>query len=857
MFSAQAFENARPGGIPVLEVIDGDVRRRDGQRRFVPLQRTELQGEVIGPLAALRLVQVFAFTRDQETRTVEAVYRFPLPGDAAVTGVRVAFGEVVIEASLKRREEAEAEYQKAVAEGKQAALAMRESPDVFSLMVAGIRPDEAVRVETTFVQLAHAEGGGWSLRVPLTTAPRYVRSDEVSGRHAHGQPLVLLRDPGHRFTLDLLVRGADRVTSATHDLDVRPATDGVHVALVGGEVLPDRDCVLAWRAAEDPGGSPLHVYLHDQAREGHVYFLALVTPPRSDRAEASPREVVLLVDHSGSMSGAKWEAADWAVQRFLGGLGPDERFALGVFHNVTHWFSSAPVPGDEEHIAQASRFLREQRDSGGTELGVALEQALCLARTDGDLARHVLVLTDAQVTDAGRILQLADAEAQRRDRRRISVLCIDAAPNAFLVHELVRRGGGLARFLTSDPEEDDVTTALDDVLADWARPTLTDLRLVVNREALQLAGHVVGRLAEGTDCAGDLGDLPGGRPLWVVGRVPRGGGPLEFALCSRARQVGEARVDVEAARHWCPAIASLYGARRILELEYLAHAHHPWEQLVELLQRLGYHREDALGQARIGDRVYSENARREVSDALRALLAKESLTYGLASSEASFVAVRQEAGRPVQATVPVAGALPAGWSDGFLGPASYSRSGSPLYSGIVAARSSLGSLGEALACTSRPDDIGGRLLSQAQAPAMSPPAGRRPRVLESRPAAPGEAVVFAGVPRFGDAHWAVLYDSAHEAPDRLPPTARLGAMTVRPTGRARARLGAEGVMLLLFVGDLAAPVARVRLSDVLQADGRRPLNVFRREGERVVLVLEDRDAAWAKDAPEIRVVLEW
>ena len=250
MFHPSGYENAHPDGFGVLEVVgDGDAGQA---RRFVPLRRTELRGEVAGPLAALRLTQVFGYAAEQCDRVLEAAYRFPLPGDAAVTAVRVRFGDAEIRAELKERQQAEADYDRAKEQGRQAALATREAPDVFTLQVAGIRPDQEVTVETSYVQLARPEGPGWSLRIPLTTAPRYVRSDEAGARPAAGQPLGLLRDPGHRFALDLAVRGADAVESPTHPLELIREGDRRRVRLRDGEVLPDRDCVLTWRRRAGP-----------------------------------------------------------------------------------------------------------------------------------------------------------------------------------------------------------------------------------------------------------------------------------------------------------------------------------------------------------------------------------------------------------------------------------------------------------------------------------------------------------------------------------------------------------------------------------------------------------------------------
>src|SRR5262245_49411193 len=163
MFNRAAYENSRPDGFGVLEVVGEPSGEPHPARRFVPLKRSELRGEVAGPLASLRLTQRFGYSREECDRVLEALYRFPLPGDAAVTGVTVRFGEVEIRASLREREQAEREYEEAKRAGRQAALAARESPDVFTLRIAGLQPDQEVVVEATYVQLARVEGSGWSL----------------------------------------------------------------------------------------------------------------------------------------------------------------------------------------------------------------------------------------------------------------------------------------------------------------------------------------------------------------------------------------------------------------------------------------------------------------------------------------------------------------------------------------------------------------------------------------------------------------------------------------------------------------------------------------------------------------------
>lgn len=863
MFNPKSFANSRPDGIGVLEIVD-DNERSGQSRLFVPLKRTELNGEVTGPLAALRLTQTYGFTSEQCEKTLEAVYRFPLPGDAAVTNVRVRFGEVEINAELKERGSAETEYQEARRTGRQAALATRESPDVFTLQIAGIQPDQEVTVETSYAQLARAEGDGWSLRVPLTTSPRYVRSDELSSRHAQGQPLALLRDPGHRFALDLTLRAAGAVESSTHPLNATEDGDSVRVTLRDGEVIPDRDCVLHWRPQQAEQMPAFHAWLYDDPDSAQIYFLAMVAPPSSRAGDRALREAILLVDHSGSMEGAKWAAADWAVKSFLYGMSERDQFALGVFHSTTRWFDRKLRQADGKTIEEAVSFLETSKDSGGTELGVALEQALALERTKDERARHALVITDAEVSDTGRILRLASEESQNADRRRISVLCIDAAPNSHLAMELAERGGGVAKFLTSDPAEEDISTALDEVLADWAEPLLPNLRLEINRVVAQAPGRETRNASEAGWSAIDLGDLPAGRAVWVAGRVPRGKQTdLSFRVkASNDQTVAESRVELPRLAGDNAAIKALFGARRVLGLEYLINSGYSGQELRERLSRLGYDPDEALASPAAGKpKVYAENVREDARSALLALLVREALDYGLASSETAFVATRTEAGKVVEGSVAVANALPAGWSDRFL---SYDT-------GAIQAAFRLASPASMRMDTAMFESPQMDYLEDTGAPAVfAMQADAAPswdsssqlpdvsRLVAETDASRGgkQTPMFSGVPSFTGGE-ALLFDSNRDQTS-LPDWGTISRLRLSfPDGAPAPESLDAGLSLLIFVDDLSAPRARVRLVDIARQGGVRPLNLARQAGQALRIVLADASGAWSKNAPRIEVSLDW
>lgn len=826
MLTRAAFWNTLPDGVAVLE-----IPRDEGERSFVPLRETMIAGEVAGPLAALRVTHTFGYTPADFDRPIEALYRFPLPGDAAITAVSVRFGEVTIDAGLQDREEAERAYGAAKEVGQQAALVTRESPNVFTLRLVGLAPDQPIVVATSYAQLASAAAEGWSIRLPLTTAPRYVREDEAGSRAAEGQPLAVLRNPGHRFSLDLLVRGTGAIDSPTHPLAIsEEGSDGAdrHVALRDGATVPDRDCVITWRPQQEAARPILGVLTQDDGAAGQTYFLATLAPPATPvPEEVRAREAILLVDHSGSMSGAKWEAADWATRRFLGDLTPRDTFALGLFHDTAAWSAPRPAGATADMVARATDFLLTNKTSGGTNLGVALEQALALPRDTVERARHLLIVTDAEVTDADRILRLAEEEARRDDRRRISVLCIDAAPNGYLATALAERGGGVVRFLTSAPEEGDITGALDAILADWAAPLRLDVRLASDRGSIEgVQGSAAATLS--------LGDLPMGRTIWTVGRAPAGAAPITFRASDGNGTFAEARATSLPDATLLPALKALFGARRVLALEHLQGAGYEPGELRAALARLGYDPAQALHPASGERKLYRENARAATQGALRALLVAEALRYGLASAETAFVAVRREAGARVAATVVVANALPAGWSSAF---AAGGGTRMMRMAAFAAPSSAGGRVSEQRFNLWQADGRGAifNKLTGAFVPS-SPPTPVTASM--SPPRGQVGTTIFNGVPQVASGN-ATLFDATTTDATALPASGRLSRLIVHfPVGTDSATLD-RSLLLDLYVDDLAAPRVSVSLTAIAAQGGVRPLNLVWRTGQPLRLILRD------------------
>lgn len=643
--NAVFYENTIPQGTGVL-AIQGD----EGETGlFIPLQSTSITGTFHGPVGSLILTQTFRFASKAMDHPIEAIYRFPLPGDAAVTDVVATFGDETVGTRLAEKEAAEKEYDEAFRSGKKAVLVTRESPDVFTLHLTGIPPETDVVVQTTVTLLARAVPKGWELRLPVTIGPRYVRSDE-DHPGIQANPLISVTDPGYRVSLDLCLLPAAEVTVVPPGASITRTADGTRIQLVDSK--PDRDLTVRWAAATDGW---LTAWSADDVDREFTYLLSLVTPKGEASGPRIPREVILVADQSGSMSGSKWEAAAASIRSFLDGLGPDEFFNLGIFSMEALWFSTrGPVPATREAIASAKTFMEQTSLFGGTELGVALEQALRQPRQPGTYSRHVLVITDGEVTDEARLLRLVEGRTAAASLRRVSVIAIDTAPNSYLALELSRLGGGVAKFLIdTEGSANDIGVTLRDLLASWQAPVLSDAVLTAGRPGLEVADYlVVGRPGQP---AADIGDLRPETPVFVVARVPFSPAAPVLTLATHGGEAVAKAPAQPGGGDFATALKVVFGASRIRTLEYLESAGYDEDEVRRRLGEIGYAlpaQESAL---------YFENRSEAFRSQLERLVVEESLRFGVPSTHTAFVGVSESAGEAPRVTVAVPNAMPAGW----------------------------------------------------------------------------------------------------------------------------------------------------------------------------------------------------
>lgn len=454
---------ARADGSGALEVIAGD----GGVRGACPLEHTDVQASVSGFVARVVVTQTF---RSTFAEPVEAVYTFPLSERGAVDAMTMHVGERVIEGQIRRRADARREYEQAKAAGKTASLLDEERPNVFTQRVANLMPGGVVQIRIAYVEPLEFEAGTFALVVPTVVGPRFsppgTRDADAVTPPVTAQGTRADHDLSIAVDIDAAVP-LHEIVSPLHAIDVaRPAPERARVTLRDLHEIPNRDFVLRWTVSSDALQSGYLTH-RDDAGEGYV-SLVLLPPKRVDAADAAPKEMVFVIDRSGSQMGAPLDKAKETMRWALDHMNPSDTFQVVDFGSTSNVLFPAPQPASPEMRRRARAYIDALEANGGTMMAEAIER-VCAMPADDNRLRIVTFMTDGYV---GNDLEVLGLVQKLRARSRWFPFGTGNGVNRFLIDGMARLGGGEAEYVLLTSSGDEAGKRFYDRIAS---PVLTDV----------------------------------------------------------------------------------------------------------------------------------------------------------------------------------------------------------------------------------------------------------------------------------------------------------------------------------------------------------------------------------------------
>lgn len=466
------------------------------KKRSLPLTSVQIAARVADRLAHVTVTETF---KNPYSDHLEAVYIFPLAGGSAVSSFKMKVGERLVVGKVDERQAARDQYVEALQEGKRAALLEQERDDVFTVQVGNLPPGEEVQVEITYSEkLAYFDNGTTEIRLPLVVAPRYIPGNAVA-RQNLGDGVELDTDivpDASRISPPRLAPGVDPKTAlnltvelagdqviedlscSQHATKIGTSKDGFKISLAREDELLDRDFVLRWRVATESVQSNFLVY-QNPANKSECYGMISLLPPKTDEAGALPRDVIFVVDRSGSMSGVKMASAARACSLLINTLGPRDRFAIQAFDDVVEWmngFSTKKqlVYADEGGKELGEKYLRTVGARGGTEMHNAMREAINTMKLRLPCSMRlpvIVVLTDGEVGNESPILKHIQSEL---GDIRVFTVGVDTAVNDGFLNRLAALGGGTSTFVQPGAQLEE---ALGGIGREIGTPVITNLSL--------------------------------------------------------------------------------------------------------------------------------------------------------------------------------------------------------------------------------------------------------------------------------------------------------------------------------------------------------------------------------------------
>ena len=386
--------------------------------------------------------QVAVTAVDQEfynpnSARLEGTFLFPIPRGAHINKFTMEIDGKQVEAELLPAEKARRIYEDIVRKLKDPALFEYAGRDVFKVRIFPIEPNSKKRITLSYTELLKSDGGLVSYVLPLSTekfSAKPIRNVGVKVDLESKRPLKSIYSPSH--SVEVKRQGANRATAGYEASDVHGEAD------------------FALYFAPEKNELGIHLLTHRPADEDG-YFLLLASPGVEVKQEqVVMKDVVFVLDTSGSMAGKKLEQARKALQFCVENLNDGDRFELVRFSTEVEPLFDKLVSASQANRARAEDFIKHLKPIGGTGIDDALRKALALRPGANDRPFVVIFLTDGRptigTTDEDQIV--ANVKKENDGRSRIFCFGIGTDVNTHLLDRVTETTRAASQYVL--PEED-------------------------------------------------------------------------------------------------------------------------------------------------------------------------------------------------------------------------------------------------------------------------------------------------------------------------------------------------------------------------------------------------------------------
>ena len=466
-------EKSNLAPLKLSDISEGMLVTKDQDTQLykpIPNLNTIVNIQIEGMIATTTLDQHYI---NNTNEILETIYVFPLPHNSAVRDMEMIIGDRHIQAVVEEKYKARKKYEIAKSEGKKTSLIEQERPNIFTNSVANILPGENVIIRLKLVKKLDYQNGKFTYIFPMVVGPRFIPGNSIGSYSGNGWAIDtdIVKDAS-RITPNIIPKGMrtgnnikininlnaglsiEKISSPTHKIINTKVNQINQITLLKKSIIPNKDFILEYSIKTED--KPQAALFTSKFKE-NKYFLLMAMPPKiNDDIKKINKEIVFILDISGSMQGIKILQAKSALIEILNRLTPEESFNIIAFNNNFTSFNTSSLAANKENKLNGKKFINQLNANGGTMAQPALEAGFNFI-SDENKMKMIVFLTDGSVGNENQLFTLVENNI---GNSRLFTLAIGHASNHYLLEKVSELGKGTFTYINNQNQVNQKVTEL-------------------------------------------------------------------------------------------------------------------------------------------------------------------------------------------------------------------------------------------------------------------------------------------------------------------------------------------------------------------------------------------------------------